>query len=246
MGKSAFERQKTVESGLVQNCCLSVSLSVSDGRVWIGSAVKSFSVVVGRVSVVAFERGSRLERIFDSAFRDTGIQSIVIPSSVVDLGKKSFCGCKSLESVIFESGSRLERIEESAFEESGLHSIDIPSSVVVLGKKSFYWCKSLKSAIFESGSRLEQIDESALENSGLQSIRIPSSVILLGKRSLYRCKVLESVIFESDSPLERIEINRDFIVCCSFAQREFLCVIFENGSRLERIEASTFHRSELY
>jgi hypothetical protein len=34
------------------------------------------------------------------------------------LGKESFSGCKSLESVRFESGSRLERIDKSMFEDS--------------------------------------------------------------------------------------------------------------------------------
>jgi hypothetical protein len=61
-------------------------------------------------------------------------RSIVIPPSVFVLGKSSFYGCKSLESVTFESVSRLERIEAFAFERSGLKSIEIPSSGVVLGK----------------------------------------------------------------------------------------------------------------
>jgi hypothetical protein len=64
---------------------------------------------------VTFESGSRLERIQEWAFYHSGLKSILIPSSVVVLGKWSFSGCKSLESVAFESGSRLERIEESMF-----------------------------------------------------------------------------------------------------------------------------------
>jgi hypothetical protein len=66
--KSAFGRQKIVETGLVRNVCSSVSLSASDGRVWIGSSVKSFSGVEGRMSVVAFERDSILEGILDLFF----------------------------------------------------------------------------------------------------------------------------------------------------------------------------------
>jgi hypothetical protein len=67
---------------------------------------------------VRFESGSRLERIEESAFCLSGLKSILIPSSVVILGKWSFSVCKSLESVTFESGSRLERIEKSMFERS--------------------------------------------------------------------------------------------------------------------------------
>jgi hypothetical protein len=59
-----------------------------------------------------------LERIEESAFSGSGLRSIMIPSSVVVLGKSSFYWCKSLESVTFENGSRLERIEEGMFENS--------------------------------------------------------------------------------------------------------------------------------
>jgi hypothetical protein len=108
---------------------------------------------------VRFESGSRLERIEGSAFSGSRLKSILIPSSVVVLGKESFSQCKSLESVTFERGSRLERIEERAFSVSRLKSILIPSSVVFLGKGSFGGC-SIGSVTFERGSRLERIDKS--------------------------------------------------------------------------------------
>jgi hypothetical protein len=158
---------------------------------------------------VRFESGSRLERIEEIAFYESGLTSIEIPSSVVVLGTASFWLCHSLESVRFESGSRLERIEESAFAgnqfgSNQLKTISIPSSVVVLGKGSFSQCKSLDSVIFES-SRLERIEASAFYKSGLKSIEIPSSVVVLGRESFSGCKSLESVTFESGSRLERIE-----------------------------------------
>jgi hypothetical protein len=135
--KSAFGRQKTVETGLVRDVCSLAWLLASDGGVWIGSSVKSFSRVLGRVSGVAFERGSSLEKVWDAGFRGSGLQSIVVPSSVVALGKESFYECKSLESVTFESDSRLERIEGSAFEKSGLLSIEIPFSVAFIDGSAF-------------------------------------------------------------------------------------------------------------
>jgi hypothetical protein len=131
--------------------------------------------------------------------------SIVIPSSVVVLGKSSFHGCESLHSMFFEQGCRLELIEESAFSESGLKSFVIPSSIVLLSKESFRQCQSLESVIFEKDSRLEQIGELAFEWNVFKSIVIPSSVIILGKESFSSCRSLESVIFEKGSRLERIE-----------------------------------------
>jgi hypothetical protein len=99
-------------------------------------------VVVGKKSFrkcaslqcVMFDSGSRLERIEESAFRDSGLKSIAIPSCVRVLCKWSFCSCASLESVTFENGSRLERIEDFACDKSGVKSIAIPSPTVVLGR----------------------------------------------------------------------------------------------------------------
>jgi hypothetical protein len=99
------------------------------------------SFCLASLESVTFERGSRLERIKEDAFCASGLRSILIPSSVIVLGKESFCVCKSLESVTFENGSRLELIEESGFHGSGLRSIEIPFSVVVSGKLNFYRCE---------------------------------------------------------------------------------------------------------
>jgi hypothetical protein len=86
---------------------------------------------------VSFEIGSRLERIEESAFSQSGLKSIEIPSSVVVLGNSSFSWCESLDSVTFESGSRLERIEGLAFCETKLKSILIPPSVTFVDDSAF-------------------------------------------------------------------------------------------------------------
>jgi hypothetical protein len=49
------------------------------------------------------------------AFLLSGLKSIVIPSSVIDLGSLSFSAAESLESVTFEDGSQLEQIHENVF-----------------------------------------------------------------------------------------------------------------------------------
>jgi hypothetical protein len=113
--------------------------------------------------------------------------SVVIPSSIVILGKSCFQWSKALKCVHFQSGSRLERIEESAFGSSGLNSIVIPSSVLVLGRRSFQYCESLGSVIFESGSRLQRMEEFAFSRSRIASIVIPSSVVVLGKEVFHHC-----------------------------------------------------------
>jgi hypothetical protein len=181
------------------------SVTFIDGSVFAGPSLNSVAVSPDNTRFRLREcfledfAGSTINRYFGSG------RSIIVPSSVVVLGKWSFCQRQSLESVAIESGSRLERIEEYAFCGSGLKSIEIPSSVVVLGNSSFCQCKSLESVTFESGSRLERIEECAFRWSGLKSIEIPSSVVVLGKESFFQCGSLVSVTFESGSRLERIE-----------------------------------------
>jgi hypothetical protein len=266
--KSDFGRQKFVEIGLVRNVCSSVSLSVSARRVWVGSSVKSCSGVFGRMFVVAFEKGSSLEEIWESAFHLSWLRSIVIPSSVVVLGKSSFYESWFLESVTFESGSRLERIEESAFEGSGLRSIEIPSSVVVLGKNSFFMCEKLESMRFENGSRLERIEETALSGEEWLSIEIPGSVTFVdgsafigvslisvspeNRRFRFRECFLEdfdgSKICRYFGSCRSVVIPSSVVVLgkSSFSWCWNLeSVIFESGSRLERIEERAFLRCTL-
>jgi hypothetical protein len=208
-------------------------------------------------------RESFLEDICSSTiYRYFGsCRSIVIPSSVVVLGKSCFHECKSLESVIFESRSRLERIEEKAFQSSGLKSIVIPSSVVIMGESSFQWCASLESVTFESGARFERVEGSAFSGSGLQSIVIPSSVVVLQKECFSGCASLESVTFDSYSRLERIDecvfsgsglksivipssvvvLRKGCFCLCSSLES----VTFDSCSQLERIEESAFRWSGL-
>jgi hypothetical protein len=76
-----------------------------------------------------FEQSSNLVRIDESAFRESGLQAIVIPWSIEMLGSCCFAWFKSLTSITFESTSRLMGTEKSAFRENGLQDIVIPCSV---------------------------------------------------------------------------------------------------------------------
>jgi hypothetical protein len=118
-----------------------------------------------------------LQRIEESAFAESDLQTIEIPSSVEVVCKSCFSRCKSLASVTFESNSKLQRIEESAFAESSLRTIQVPASVEVLGKHSFFKCKPLTSVTFEAYSKLREVGADCFERSlRLHPIEYPSSL----------------------------------------------------------------------
>ncbi len=76
--------------------------------------------------------------IADYAFYyNENIESIVIPASVIQIGKCTFYHCGALTQVTFEENCLLKVINNSAFNYSGLKEIDIPKSVERIGNLAF-------------------------------------------------------------------------------------------------------------
>ena len=84
------------------------------------------------ISKVIFEEDSALEIIDDEAFMLTSIISIVIPSHVKRIGKKSFFCCLKLFSLSFSNDSELRIIDEEAFGSTKLKKFKLPQSVEVI------------------------------------------------------------------------------------------------------------------
>lgn len=53
---------------------------------------------------------SKLELLGDEAYRDTGVELVIIPDNVVELGDKCFCYCKCLRNVTLGPSSKLQQI----------------------------------------------------------------------------------------------------------------------------------------
>jgi hypothetical protein len=268
-----FMRRIFVEAGLIQRDASTARLGVNMG-LWVASSLNP--LVFGAVTCgpffleSVFERGSGLEKIEDKSFYQSQMRSIVIPSSIVVLGRLSFCMCRSLESVTFEAGSRLERIEEAAFAATALGYVVIPASVAVLGADSFSKCASLELVVFENGSRLERIEACAFYGAGLKAIEIPANVTFIGVSAFGEVHLDEISISPDNTTfrlrewaLERLNgsVIFQYCGCCrsvvipssvrvlwqwSFSDCEKLeSVVFEAVSQLERIEESAFSRCGL-
>ncbi len=110
-------------------------------------------------------------RAFDSC---TGLTSVTIPNSVIDIEKWAFFSCSGLTSVSF--GNNVTDIGEEAFCAcTGLTSVTIPNSVVNIGERAFEKCR------------------------GLTSIEIPNSVTSIGYSAFYDCTGLTSVTILSNA-----------------------------------------------
>jgi hypothetical protein len=65
---------------------------------------------------VTFEAGSALREIGENTFGESGLKSIVIPTSVEVIGNRAFQKCEWLASVTFEAESNMRAVGDSAFE----------------------------------------------------------------------------------------------------------------------------------
>ena len=95
-----------------------------------------------------------------------GIESFVVPNTVVEIGDCAFEFREKLTNLDFEPNSRLEKIGDSAFNHTSLDmdTLIIPRSVKFIGSYAFSSLTS-SSVIFESGSALEYLGQRAFAHS---------------------------------------------------------------------------------
>ena len=88
-----------------------------------------------------------------SAFKDSLLTNIIIPSTIISIGESAFSNCKSLT------------------------SIDIPDSVIAIENQAFYSCVNLSSVKLSDTSKLTSIGEQAFDScANLKAIYIPGKV----------------------------------------------------------------------
>lgn len=168
------------------------------------------------------------------AFSKTGLRSIVVPSSVTNLGAGTFSH-SMLEEIEFESEMSLTTIKSIVedIDNSGdppyydglfsdccnLRSIQIPKSVKEIMSSAFKNCTSLKDITFEAKSQLEIIggvdnitgryecsSQGAFMNcSSLEKVIIPSTVTTLGVGAFENCINLKIIEFEGTSAIKYIK-----------------------------------------
>ncbi len=150
-----------------------------------------------------------------------GLKKIVIPSSVIKIGKNAFHGSGVTE-VVFSDGSQLKTIGESTFAyctklaaitlpetvteigasafdgASLLGEITIPSSVVTIGERAFNVCTGLRKVTFATPSSLKTIGAKAFYNCfRLTELNIPEGVEEVGDEAFRISKTFERITLPS-------------------------------------------------
>lgn len=155
-------------------------------------------------------------KIGPGAFEGSGVESVILPSTLREIKFTAFNGCKKLSSITIPEGVKkveyytFERceslrsvtlpnsivtIEESAFEYcSKLRSIELPSSVKEIGKRAFIGC-SLEELPNIQG--VEVINEQAFAGLNLTLVRIPEGVKKIDINSFFGCNRLAQLTIPS-------------------------------------------------
>jgi hypothetical protein len=197
---------------------------------------------------IAFEAGSKLRKIGNSAFHGCPqLKSICIPASVEQLRGSTFMG-SSLTTVEVESGNKFYHVflnclmdlnNRTLFRYLGnSREFEIPESVEVLDHGSFWSCGSIRQILFSAKSRLRSIKRQAFSGCReLKSICIPASVTRLGIECFRGCSSLKSLDFSSNS-LASVGgiIKRECFRDC----QSLVTVAFPADSNWVRIGSRTF------
>ena len=141
--------------------------------------------------------------ITDAAFSgEAGLQEIVIPASVVEVGRNlwnetggggAFQNCTALTSVVFE-GDNLSKINLNTLNGcSALSSIELPESLEKIEYNAFDDCSALKSIVIPD--KVTYIGEGAFNYcTGLQEAYIGDGVTEIAAKAFAECTALKTVV----------------------------------------------------
>lgn len=158
----------------------------------LGNNFPALNVYMGNHGV-QFHNGNPPEFSYSGScfYGCSNLVSVVLPSSIADIGNHAFRQCSSLVSVSIPSS--VTSIGEFAFYQCySLVSVSVPSSVTSIGNYAFHECTSLQNILLPDG--LNYIGEFTFYNcSALTSVTIGNSVAGIGKSAFERCYALTSV-----------------------------------------------------
>jgi len=160
---------------------------------YITSVAYVFQDCTQLISVVLNEG---IWKIGDFAFAGcVSLNSIILPSTVTEIGKMTFMDCYSLQQVVLNEG--LIKIGNSAFSEcTSISSIALPSTVTEIGSQSFCNCRDLRNVAFNEG--LETIGNLSFLNCELKRITLPSTLKQIGSSAFSMCRDLRNVAIHNE------------------------------------------------
>ena len=130
-----------------------------------------------------------IEEIYQSAFGNTNIHSIVLPNQLIAIRDAVFYGCLYLESIIIPNTVKI--IMSNAFYQCSLLSqVTLPNQLEIILEDAFTNCVNLKDIEFPES--LVEIGQAVFLGTDLREIVIPKSVEIIRKGAFLGLDHLQS------------------------------------------------------
>ncbi|MBQ7547246.1 MAG: leucine-rich repeat protein [Clostridia bacterium] len=175
---------------IVKNECVITGYTGTGDTLYIPESISGYPVTTigesafaGNSSIKKVILPSSVRRLCLGAFRETGINRIELPSTVIEVQTACFRDCKYLEYASFPDGiaylaealfrgceqlkrfvapSTVERMEEAVFRNcSSLEEVVLPDSLQSMTEGGFYGCRSLRRLIIPCtvvGAEIQSFD----------------------------------------------------------------------------------------
>ena len=174
------------------NIALKDYLTFSDretGTLQVGASDKN--ILPARVVIPPTYNRKTVDCICTRAFAGSDAETVVIPTSVTEIGGYAFDGCAMLNNVSLPMN--LTSVGWGVFRDcTSLTAVTIPSSLEKVNESMFWGCTSLSTVAFSAG--LKEIGQLAFSGcKSLTSVDLPSGVTVIGLAAFQSCSSLTSI-----------------------------------------------------
>lgn len=139
---------------------------------------------------IYFEEG--ITRIIPSLmYNAIGIERIVIPDTVTEIGGYAFADCENLKEVIIPES--VTEIGYNAFYAcTSIEDISLPSSITEIGEEAFAACSGLTEVVLPDS--VTELGQGAFARcTNLKSIELSANLVSMKGKVFYRCTSLEEI-----------------------------------------------------
>lgn len=186
------------------------TFDVIDGK----AVITAYTGTEASITLPAYDPEGRPITVIQAFESSSPLESIVIPTGVLEVADNAFKQKPFLRSVVLPD--TLQKIGDYAFYGcSGLLSIDIPASVYSIGEGCFSKCTELSSVTFAENASLQRLEDEAFYRcTSLQEIVFPASLQKICMDTCLQCYNLQTVII----PEGVTEIGAEAFLACSKLQ----------------------------
>ena len=146
----------------------------------------------------------------DEAFKETNLTKVILPDSIINIGKEAFSGCTNLEEIVLPVD--LSFISDYAFNGcTNLGQVELPEKLMVIGNYAFQNCTNL-SLDLTLKSEMKTIGQSAF--SGCRSLTgdivLPSGFVQISDFAFTDCSGITGIRilkYTGDVEIDEARVN---------------------------------------